>query len=383
MSENRAANRARIMIVDDTPENLQLLKRMLQDCGCDVFAHPDGELALRAVDRFPPDLILLDINMPDMDGYEVCRRLKANPRTQDVPVIFLSALNQTEDKIKAFALGGEDFITKPFQFDEVKARVEAHLKLHRYRVLLEEKNRALDASYKELKEMELVRDALVHMMIHDMRNLIFPIYTGLEMIQQMESEKLSSDGKLLINRATTSTYLLMEMISTVLDVSKMESDAMEIKAKSCDLCEIFKRTLEPLQAYVDKGALVLDIPEKGLEATCDANLIGRVVLNLVSNALKFNRASLGPVIVNLKANDGNVCVSVEDHGPGIPEEHQSYLFEKFKQAPFDGDDRVSRRYSTGLGLTFCKMAVEAHGSQIKVESEVDKGSRFCFELPKI
>ena len=136
--------KADILVVDDTPANLRLLSQMLAEHGYLVRPVPDGLLALAATQAQPPDLILLDIRMPEMDGYEVCRRLKADPQTRDIPIIFISALGETEDKVKAFSVGGVDYITKPFQIEEVLARVEAHLSLRRLQQQLQDANRRFE-----------------------------------------------------------------------------------------------------------------------------------------------------------------------------------------------------------------------------------------------
>ncbi len=142
-----------IMVVDDTPANLNLLQKMLQTKGYRVLAFPDGKMALAAVARHAPDLILLDINMPEMDGFEVCERLKADAVLKEIPVIFISALTETEDKVKAFALGGVDYVTKPFQFEEINSRVETHLRLRRQQLELEEEHRRLQQALDEVRTL--------------------------------------------------------------------------------------------------------------------------------------------------------------------------------------------------------------------------------------
>ena len=142
-----------IMVVDDTPANLNLLQKMLQTKGYRVLAFPDGKMALAAVARHAPDLILLDINMPEMDGFEACERLKADAVLKEIPVIFISALTETEDKVKAFALGGVDYVTKPFQFEEVNSRVETHLRLRRQQLELEEEHRRLQQALDEVRTL--------------------------------------------------------------------------------------------------------------------------------------------------------------------------------------------------------------------------------------
>ena len=152
-----------VIVVDDTPANLQLLTGMLKERGYKVRPVPSGKLALQAAKNDPPDLILLDIMMPEMDGYEVCERLKADEKLREIPVIFISALNETMDKVRAFGVGGVDYVTKPFQFEEVDARVRTHLELQRQR-------RKLKENYEQLRRLEELRDNLVHMIVHDLRN---------------------------------------------------------------------------------------------------------------------------------------------------------------------------------------------------------------------
>jgi len=159
LSEYQTERASRIMVVDDTPENLSLAKTMLDDQGFEVFAFPNGPLALRAAERIQPDLVLLDINLPEIDGYEVCTRFKSNPKLRDIPIIFLSALSETSDKIAGFRVGGVDFVTKPFQFDELHARVNTHLKIRTLQTRLEYQNgnlqQLVDAKVRELSDAHL------------------------------------------------------------------------------------------------------------------------------------------------------------------------------------------------------------------------------------
>jgi len=368
----------RIMIVDDMPDNLLLLKRMLQECGCEVLAFPDGAMALKAAHRRAPDLVLLDINMPNMDGYEVCLGLKGHPDTRSVPVIFLSALNTTGDKVKAFAHGGEDFITKPFFFEEVRARVQVHLKIHQYRRELESKNQALETSYRELAEMAAMRDTLVHMVVHDMRNLMQNSLLNLQVLSRMKPDQLGAESNRVVQDALASAFLLREMISTVLDLSKMESGAMELQRESCDLRDIVTGALLPLRALQEEGGLVLDLPAGPIPTVCDGPIVGRILLNLVSNAVKFTPPLPGGIKVSLRPSDDGARVEVRDLGPGIGPEFQGQIFERYNQGAGPGPER---HQSSGLGLAFAKLAVEAHGGRIGLESELGCGSTFWFTLP--
>ncbi len=202
-----------ILMVDDTPANLELLSGMLKGRGYKVRAAVSGKLALQAARNDPPELILLDINMPEMNGYEVCAELKSDERLKDIPVIFLSALTETMDKVKAFGIGGVDYITKPFQFEEVEARVETHLELRR------QKNR-LQENYNELRELKKLRDSLVEMLIHDLRPPLKSISDQLGLVKEKEKTTLSADSVRRLAEAMKTALELINMISTVLEKGK-------------------------------------------------------------------------------------------------------------------------------------------------------------------
>ena len=220
-TENKKPQPASILVVDDTLANLQLLAGLLKDRGYRVRVAPSGTLALQAVHAEPPDLILLDINMPELNGYEVCERLKADPQLAEIPVLFISALNETLDKVKAFGVGGVDYITKPFQFEEVEARVATHLELRRQKRELKESN-------ERLRELERLRDNLVHMIVHDMRSPLMVISGHLEL---MAMEPLPAQAAQCAKKALAATRTLIEMVSSMLDVSKMEAGQMQLTCR--------------------------------------------------------------------------------------------------------------------------------------------------------
>jgi two-component system sensor histidine kinase/response regulator len=360
-----------ILVVDDTPANLHLLAGMLKDRGYKARPVPSGKLALQAAKSDPPDLILLDITMPEMNGYEVCRRLKADEHLKEIPIIFISALNETMDKVTAFGVGGVDYVAKPFQFEEVEARVKTHLQLRR-------QQRELQESYEKLRALEALRDSLVHMIVHDLRTPLNGIYGFLQLLEMEEKEQLSEKGVKYLERVVRSTVTLMDMISTLLDVSKMEAGEMKLHLTECDLAGAAHEVLTRVEALKRGRRVVLDAPGDAVTVIADAELVTRVIQNLVGNALKFAPDG-SEVRIGIEPGEGQVRVFVRDSGPGIPPEYHARIFEKFGQVEARAQQQ---KFSTGLGLTFCKLAVEAHGGHIGVESTVGQGSTFWFVLPR-
>jgi signal transduction histidine kinase len=359
-----------ILIVDDAPANVRLLADMLKDRGCKIRVALSGELALQAVRSHPPSLILLDINMPEMSGYEVCERLKADVNLREIPVIFISAMHEPMDKVKAFSIGGVDYITKPFQTEEVEARVRAHLEIHRQR-------RELQRNYARLRELEGLRDTLVHMIVHDLRNPLSVVHGSLDVVMQGEAQALTAKGRKFLEAAMTVTATLAEMVSAILDVSRMEAGAMKLNPCRCDVVAIAKRVLSGVETIRGRRELTAHAPGGPVAVVADADILLRVIQNLVGNALKFTPAD-GWIRLAITPESDHVHVEVKDNGPGIPAKYQQIIFDKFGQVPgFEHQEK----YATGLGLTFCKMAVEAHGGRIGVDSREGCGSTFWFDLP--
>ncbi|HVU18137.1 MAG TPA: hybrid sensor histidine kinase/response regulator [Candidatus Didemnitutus sp.] len=357
-----------ILVVDDTPANLQLLVGMLKEQGWKVRPVPSGEMALRAVNASPPDLILLDITMPGMDGFEVSRQLKNNPATRSIPIIFISALDETEQKVRAFAAGGVDYVTKPFQLTEVEARVRTQLEMRRQRV-------ALERSYEQLREMERLRDDLTHMIAHDMRTPLLGLQLAIELLA-MPPTAGGEPPVDIMKHARSAVATLIEMVNQMLDVSRLESGKITPHRISADLVPLVAQSVESIRLLAGTRTLTVAPMTSALLET-DAELIARVLANLLGNAVKFTLPN-GTINVTLNETPAMWRVAVTDDGPGIAPENHRKIFEKFGQA-----HTQQQRKGTGLGLTFAKLAVESLGGTIGVRSAPGAGSTFWFELPKV
>lgn len=364
-----SSQKADILIVDDTVENLQLLSSILNDHGYSVRPVPSGKLALQAIENLLPDLILLDINMPDMNGYEVCQHLKSREKTREIPVIFISALTETLDKVKAFGVGGVDYVTKPFEFEEVMARVETHLTLRRAQT-------EIQRSHEQLQNLEQLRDSLVHMIVHDMRSPLLVQLGHLDLLK-LELEDQPNQGALeQIDALMSATHKLNNMANDLLDISRLEQDRMPIDTAPCDITEVVEKAVRSIR-NIDRDREILFEATTSIRTTCDEALVNRIVYNLVSNGLKHTPEDR-PIRVSVSQVSEQTHIAVEDEGDGIPQEYTEKIFEKFGTLKAR---KGGKYHSVGLGLAFCKLAVEALGGQIGVTSAPEKGSTFWFTLP--
>lgn len=373
------ADRETVLIVEDTEANIDVLTHALGD-DYDLRVATDGAIALRVVAELHPDLILLDIMMPGIDGYEVCRRLKADPATAGIPILFLTALSDAGNEAKGLALGAVDYVAKPFHPELVKARVRNHLALRRAARTLAAQRDQLEADFQKLKALEQSRDDLVHMIVHDMRNPL----TALIGFLRLTNEKIRAGRGTLadISKAIEIMYgsaeRLETMITSMLDVSRLESGSLALERQMCDLAALSREVIRDLRGMAEQRKIECECANGDAVLSCDRALMRRVLSNLVSNAIQHT-SSEGTIRVIFAPKTGEgIEFAVSDDGFGIAKEHQSAIFDKFRQIRAR---REGAPGSAGLGLTFCKLAVELHGGTIAVESEPDHGATFRVKLP--
>ncbi len=371
-------SKSTILIVDDSPENIDVLIGILSDKGYKLKAATNGDKALKiAFSENPPDLILLDIMMPGMNGYDVCRKLKDHPETQSIPVVFISALNATGDIVQGFNSGGADYITKPFQPQEVCARVQTHLQIRDYQLELEQKNNELERNYDSLKELEHQRDNLTGMIVHDMRSPLQIISGFIQLLETFPESQICEQAREHIAVMGKSSKNLIEMVSSLLDVSRLENNKMPLALEPMDMNSIVTKVLANYEGLENIPSLKTNFSKSATEITADPAIMERIINNLIGNACKFTPIT-GSITISVDSADSSVKVGITDTGCGIPPEHQKKIFEKFGQVELR---EQKHKYSTGLGLTFCKLAVEAHGGAIGVDSLPGQGSTFWFSLP--
>jgi two-component system, sensor histidine kinase and response regulator len=383
-------SRAKIVVVDDTADNLHVLSSMLTERGYDVRGATSGLFALQAVKAAPPDLILLDIHMPEMDGYDVCMALKADPQTSKIPVIFISALNEVIDKVKAFSVGGVDYITKPFQIEEVLVRVENQLKLLNMQRQLEHQNEQLQQEVQDrkraeasLKEMLELREDLSRMIVHDLRNPLTTILLYSDFL--LRRGELQDRARQSAEVIQSTAQQLESMINDLLVMAKMESGKLVLNCTQVNLNHLAMEVIENLQPIAEqkKIEIISQFPEDNQPIAIDFNLFRRVLDNIISNAIKFSPPESRVMIqitypssetaAESSFKQARICVT--DQGLGINEELQQHIFEKYTIGNF-----VKGIPQIGLGLAFCKMVIEVHSGTILIENNQPQGSIFTIEI---
>lgn len=368
-----------VLVVDDSPTMRRVLASILIGNGYHVVLEEVGEVALERAEAAPPDIFLVDVEMPGMDGFELCEQIKKRPALRDIPVIFISAHNDRFDKIRAFGVGAADYVTKPFDIDEVQARIRTHVELRRLHIRMAEQNTLLREQNAQLRALEKLRDDLTHMMVHDLRNPLTCIYGFLRLLDLRGRPLLPPDLGECIISSLSSTQELIEMVTSLLDINKLEAGAMRLEKEACDLSSIANEIVARAEGLRQgRTMIVTPCAEREARVEADVGLMRRVFTNIVANAIKFTSDRDGRITVVFRPDVDGVRVEIADNGPGIPSEWHEKIFEKFGQV---GMRSERKKYTTGLGLTFCKLAVEAHGGAIGVQSTVGQGTTFWFTVP--
>lgn len=371
-----------ILIVDDEERNVKLLRAMITAKKYRTATAANGAEALRIVQETPPDLILLDVMMPGLNGFEVCARLKQSEATKTIPVIMVTALTEKEHRIKAMESGADDFLSKPVDQTELAVRVKSLLRIKSYHDELLVSYREIADQNAKLEELEKVRDGLAHMIIHDLRNPLTAISTFLQ-LTQMEKEGLKESHQEKLDRCQFFCQELEAMIQNLLDISKMEEGKLELKPEITDLRGLIQGVMGRFAPAIAEREICLEsaISQDLPAFTLDPSLIKRVIVNLVDNAIRYTpRQGTVTVGVDFAPENGGLHLAVKDSGRGLSPEYHQKIFNKFEQVNMEKEGY--RAGSSGLGLTFCKMAVEAHGGKIWVESEGEgKGCTFWILIP--
>jgi two-component system sensor histidine kinase/response regulator len=358
---------ARVLLVDDEPRNLRLLEGILAPLGFAVDRAPDGEAALeRLLGDDLPDLVLLDVNMPGPSGIEVCRRVKSAQKAY-VPVVLITSMSQAEARLAGLEAGADDFLNRPVDASELRARVKSLLHTKRLHDELQER-------YEELRRLQEIREGMTQMLVHDLRNPLTAIVGHLELVE--DGHVGPSAARECVSTARRSAGRLIDLVSCILDLGRLEAGEMRLDRGTFSIAPVLDEVAAELKPLLDHKRLQLSWGGHLPSALADRECLRRVVLNIVANAISFSPPR-GRIEVGVVEEAGLTRIAVRDEGPGIGPADQARIFDRYST----GERPLGRKYSTGLGLAFCKLAVEAHGGTIGVESETGLGSTFWFTLP--
>lgn len=362
----------KILIVDDVMANVLLLKVLLTNEKFQIVTASNGRQAIEQVEKEKPDLILLDVMMPDMSGFEVSQQLKANPKTSEIPIIFLTALNSTADIVKGFQVGGNDFISKPFNKEELIIRVT-------HQISLVAAKRIIVAQTEELRKTIVGRDKLYSVIAHDLRSPMGSIKMVLNMlILNLPSESIGEEMYELLTMANQTTEDVFALLDNLLKWTKSQIGKLKVVYQDVDVVEVTEGVIEifSMVAGLKKIGIRLEAPEH-LVVYADIDMIKTVIRNLVSNAIKFSNEGT-EVLVTVQEQDGMAVVSVKDSGCGIDEENQKKLLHTDTHFSTFG---INNEEGSGLGLLLCQDFVIKNGGRLWFTSVKGEGSTFCFSIP--
>ncbi|NUN14056.1 MAG: hybrid sensor histidine kinase/response regulator, partial [Myxococcales bacterium] len=362
-----------ILIVDDNPTNVTVLLEYLSDSGFKVLVAEDGQSALEQVAYLKPDLILLDVMMPGVDGFETCRRLKEKEETRDIPVIFMTSLADTLDKVKGFNIGAVDYITKPIQYEEMLARVTTHLTLRNLQRQLQAQNLRLQEEIAERQKLIQELDAFAYTVAHDLQNPLSIIIAYTELLQASWSSEAERQEavQVIAENGTRMTNIIKELLL----LARMRQT--EVMTQPLDMSKIAHEAQQRLIFMIEEKQAEIIIPDSWPVALGHAPWIEEVWANYLGNALKYGgqppRLELGAT----PQTDGRVRFWVKDNGNGLSAADQARVFTPFTRLT---QERVE---GYGLGLSIAQRIVEKLGGQVGVESEnlPGRGCTFYFTLP--
>ena len=381
MAEPTKESSPLVLVADDVPANVELLFDQLQTLGFRTVGAYDGPSAIAACFEHHPDLCILDVSMPAGDlgvdtrstGFEVCRRIKRDPRTSRIPVIFVTAMNDTTDRVRGIEAGGDDFLTKPHNRLVLGARVRSLLKL-------KAATDALEGSYRKLRELEKVRDDLMKMIVHDLKSPLTSVLATLELLSDGDFGALTDTQKRAVGEAEGKAEDLLTLIDDILEVARIEEAAVTLTrspiAPKALLTELYHEWQHRFQQEGTDASMEVDDETPVFFA--DKPLMKRVFSNLIQNAVSHSSRPI-TLTMNARRTGDSVLFTFADDGPGIPPEYHEVIFRKFERVR--RGTHAPRVRSSGLGLAFCKLAVESHGGRIWVQSAPGEGSAFHFVLP--
>ena len=353
-----------ILIVDDNLKNLQVTAKVLKDSGFNISLAQNGSKGLDSMQKFPPDLILLDIMMPEMNGIEVCNIIQKNEKTKDIPVIFLTAKNQTEDLVEAFKAGGVDYVTKPFNREELLIRVKTHLELA--------------GSRKKIMELVKSRDQLYSIIAHDIRSPFANIRMTIETVNRGYIKTGTEEFRIIIEQLYNSVNETSMLLDNLLHWTRNQAEGFSPAPEDFPVQEMLTDIIEKMKNSSKQKQITLEYEvDKALTIHSDKNMLHTILRNLVSNAIKFTPEN-GKIILRAEQDNKHTEIRVQDSGVGIPEDIIDNILNEKSIYSTPG---TKGEAGTGFGLTIVKDFITKLNGTLSIESTPKKGSTFKINLP--
>ncbi len=364
-----------ILVVDDNEANRALAQHTLEDEGHQVVLASSGAEAIVAFEDVAPACVLLDVRMPEVDGFTVCERIRALPGGADTPILFLTALRDVDTFDRALRSGGDDFLTKPVRPSELVARVQSALEVRKLRTELREHYDLLRRQRDDLLRVQLQKERLTAFVVHDLKNPVSAMDLHAQLL--LRDSSLSAAATNSATRIRTEARHLTRMIVNLLDISKADEGQLRVSPSSVDLSALVREVVLDQDLFAQSRNVTISVSIESPVAQADEDLLRRLLTNLVENGLRHAPPN-STLTVDARLDDGALSISVTDAGRGVSPALRERIFDPFVQVESgDSSDRTGR----GLGLAFCKRAIEAHGGEIWVEDAVP-GARFCVRIPQ-
>lgn len=369
--DQHAQKKPTILIVDDNSISLRIFGHILSDQSYHIVEAHDGQIALELFDAIKPDLVLLDVMMPGINGFEVCKQIKSNPENEHIPVIFLSARNEVSDIVTGFESGGIDYLSKPYNKSELIVRIKTHLD---FKLTRDE----LIHTSNHLVELNELKNRLFAIIGHDLRSPLSNLKMTLDFIHRKIINPLSPDFETTINELSKSTDEMFGLLENLFGWARSQSGTLEVVPEAFNMNEMVKSVLDIFKERLqEKEISVLNQIDSAIFIWADQSMIKAVLKNLISNAIKYSYRK-GQVILSSELAENMVQTSITDFGVGIDSERQSQVFSASKQVKTYGTENET---GSGIGLMLCKDFIEKNSGSIQIVSKVGQGSTFIFSLP--
>jgi len=371
---------ARILIVEDVKESIDLLVYFLKPAGYEIEVAEDGFKAIEMVGKNPPDIILLDIMLPKLDGFQVCERLKKNKTTFHIPIIMITALKELKDKIRALEAGADDFISKPFDSVELITRVKSLLRIKFYHDELVQRNRELERQKQKLLREDQLKKELTNLIVHDMKNPLFVIQGNLQMMSMTQREKVPENYNIYTQRIERGSRSLLRMILNLLDISRLEQKQMEIEPVPVHLNQLINDIVfgfKDIPEHQSKST-IMKLRENISQIFVDKDLFERVLDNLFNYVFQNTPEYKNILIETEELKNFQVCLKISHDGPVIPKKFREKIFLKHAQPELK---KAGFKPARGLGLIFCRLAMESMGGKIFLDQNIEERNYFVLKIP--